>query len=629
MPDGPTAQRRPLTLEQAFSLAVERHRAGDLAAAQGLYRQILAAAPGHAPSHQHLGALALQRGDTAEAVTYFARALACDPAQAEAWINLATALRRLGRPAEAATAARRAVRLQPMLAEAWVTLGNLEDGAAAHSSAAQAAWRTAVAVQPALATALMRLGAAGPARRVWLERAARIDPGHLDTLVNLAAALHEEGSNPAAEAVARRAAALAPHSDAAWNNLGNSERYQDRPAEALHHYRRAVMLAAGVAGYHHNCGAAWENLDSPDEAAAAHRRALCLAPGMAAAWRSLASLRRAAGHSAEAIAAARRAVALAPDVTDHALTLAFCLLAAGRFAEGWTVYEARRRHAILRKSALDGPCWDGGPLAGRRLLVQCEQGLGDTLQFCRLVPGLAGRADSVTLRAPTTLLPLLDSLGVALADDTAPPPPHDLWVPLLSLPRLLAIDADTIPAAESYLRPPAERLAQWRQRLARLPRPRVGLVWAGNPGYSHDRRRSLPVSRLEPLLAADACFVSLQKGAAVDELAARSWPIESTIAQDLEDFADTAAVVADLDLVITVDTAVAHLAGALGRPVWIMLPFEADWRWLSGGESSPQGSPQGSPWYPSARLFRQRRAGDWDEVVARMSAALDVSLGER
>jgi hypothetical protein len=287
-------------------------------------------------------------------------------------------------------------------------------------------------------------------------------------------------------------------------------------------------------------------------------------------------------------------------------------LLGGDFAGGFEDYEWRRRDPRFAADfpAMAAPEWDGSPLAGRRLLVVAEQGLGDTIQFARFLPGLAALGGRVTLACAPTLVRLLQGLpGLAgVVSREAPPPPHDCFVFLLSLPRLCGVTLDTIPAPAGYLAvdpaPAAARESSGSRR--------VGLAWAGNPAHSNDQRRSLPTVALGGLKGiAGIDWVNLQQGAAGAELAIMH---RMTAPARVSDFADTAALIAGLDLVIAADTAVAHVAGALGRPVWIMLPHAPDWRWLLGRGDSP--------WYASARLFRQERPGDWAGVISRIAAEL-------
>jgi Glycosyltransferase family 9 (heptosyltransferase) len=315
------------------------------------------------------------------------------------------------------------------------------------------------------------------------------------------------------------------------------------------------------------------------------------------------------------------------DLAKLRLNEAYALLTLGRYALGWKGYEARwdtlvdgvpivRRHA-------KHPRWRGrGGLAGRTLLLHAEQGFGDTVQFVRYAPLLARRGARVVIEAQAPLVPLLRSLqGVAeVVPMGAALSAFDLQCPLLSLPLACGTTLATIPADVPYLAPPAERVRIWRRRLGRrrVGCRRVGLAWAGNAEYANDRNRSMPLSRLESFLARTDCELHVVQTPIrpADRAVLDRRPMVTDHSAALADFADTAALLSLMDLVISVDTAVAHLAGALARPTWLLLPFSAEWRWLTQRTDSP--------WYPTLRLFRQPAPGDWDAVLAAVTHALDA-----
>ena len=294
------------------------------------------------------------------------------------------------------------------------------------------------------------------------------------------------------------------------------------------------------------------------------------------------------------------------------------MLLAGDFSTGWREHEWRlKSHPELQRAFVQ-PLWLGDtPLAGKTILLHAEQGLGDTLQFCRYAPLVAAQGARVVLEVQTPLVELLrDLAGIASVVARGEPlPAFDLHCPLLSLPLAFGTTLDTIPAHIPYLHAPSERMAAWQARLGATTRPRIGLVWSGNAGHKRDRARSIPLYALMPLFDLDAAFVSLQKEVrAADAAVLQQTAKIIDVSPALETFADTAALIAQLDLVIAVDTSVAHLTGALGKPLWLLLPAAPDWRWLTARDDSP--------WYPTARLFRQTDTRVWGPVVARMRAAL-------
>ena len=354
-------------------------------------------------------------------------------------------------------------------------------------------------------------------------------------------------------------------------------------------------------------------------ASAVFRRILTDRPAHVDALINQGTTRLDQGRSRDAIVLYRRTVALSPSHTNAHVFAAMAYLRLGAFAIGWDLYEWRWRNEPslnFPQMTRDRPCWDGSDLAGKTILLHGEQGLGDTLQFCRYVP-LVARKAKVILAVLGPLCGLMATLGndIQVLRLGEPLPPFDLHCPLMSLARLFGTTADTIPQTGAYLRADACRSAVWHHRLGGRG-PRIGLAWSGNPRHSGDGRRSLPLARLLPLIwNSGADWHILQKDLREeDQGLVAATPRLTWHGDQLADFDDTAALVGALDLVIAVDTSVAHLAGALGVPTWLMLPFAPDWRWLEDRDDSP--------WYGSVRLFRQTRPGDWDGVIARIAEHL-------
>lgn len=408
----------------------------------------------------------------------------------------------------------------------------------------------------------------------------------------------------------RQAVARQPALDAAHGNLGTALLELNRPEEALAAYEAAIALNPRVAGTHSNLGRTLAALSRHEEAVAAYEAALALEPGLAGIHSNLGRTLVALNRHEEALLRFSRARELDPADPQYPLNLGITQLARGQFTAGWPDYEARwhsPRYPSPR--TYRQPRWDGSAeVAGKTIFLHFEQGLGDTIQFARYVPLLTERGARVVLEVPKGLLRLFRSLeGVAeLLGPGDPPPDFDFHAPLLSLPLAFQTTIENIPARVPYLSAPAVETEA-----------SVGLCWAGNPGNSNDHNRSIPLRELIPLLGVPGLrFLSLQRMLRDGEEAILRAYANVDIDTDRKgiDFADTAALIAGLDLVITVDTAVAHLAGALGKPVWVLLPFSAHWAWLRDREDSP--------WYPTATLFRQRRPGEWSGVVERVAHAL-------
>jgi tetratricopeptide (TPR) repeat protein len=644
-------------VQAAFAEALRRHQAGALGDAERLYRQILAVEPRHADSLHLLGVIAHQLGrhDVAaeligqaiavdarvaayqsnrglalreagrpeEAVACYRRAIALQPDFAEAHYSLGVALKDLGRPDEAVACCRRALALKPDYAEGHNDLGTaLKD--LGRLDEAVACYRTAITLRPDRAATHYNLGAA-------LQRQGRLDeavacyhraldlqPDFAAALGNLGAAWRDLGRPDEAEAVTRRALALDPDRAEWHDNLGTALQDLGRTDEAVACHGRAVELKPDFAGAHTHLGVARQGQGRLDEAMACHRRALALQPDLAEAHNNLGSALQDLGRTDEAAACTRQAIALKPDYADAHWNHAHCLLLGGEFRPGWDEYEWRWR---LKTAPYGGrprfaqPQWSGGAAAGRTILVWAEQGFGDFIQFSRYLPDLVRSGWRVVVEAPPAMRRLAASMpGVTVVAAGEPLPPFDVHCPLLSLPRAFATTLETIPAAGAILRPDADLVEHWRRRLARLDGLKLGIAWRGRQTHKRDRQRSLDPAWFSGILdLPGVSVVSLQPDGRAEELAALGVPVLDA-GPELGDFADTAALVAGLDLAISVDSAVCHLAATLGVPTWSLLEFAGEWRWLKDRSDSP--------WYPSMRLFRQPRAGDWPAVAAAVAAEL-------
>jgi Flp pilus assembly protein TadD len=503
---------------------------------------------------------------------------------------------------------------------------------------ALAAYRQAVMLQPGSAVAHHNLGNAlrdgGRLVEAVAEfrQALALKPDLMESHISLGNALARLGQLEEAVAVYRRATALKPSSAQAYSNLGCLLRAQGQLDAAMAAFRQAVALKPDLAEAHYNLGNGLYDQGLLEQASAAYRQALALRPGIAGAWNNLGNCLRDLDDLDAAIAAYRRAVAIEPNYADAHSNLALALLLHGDFAAAWPEHEWRWRcQGLIFPGPLPAPRWDGGDLAGRTILLRAEQGFGDTLQFIRYVPLVAARCGRVVVECQAELVTLLrgmPGIGQLVAHGDALPA-FDVYCPLLSLPLLFGTGLSNIPGTVPYLSADAARAEQWAARIASEAaaqgspgagrRPlRVGLAWAGRRTHINDHNRSIRPQALAPLgQVPQVSFYSLQKGSPApgappppSGLHLIDWTTE------LRDFADTAALVANLDLVITVDTSVAHLAGAMGKPVGVLLPFVPDWRWMRGRADSP--------WYPTMRLFRQPRRGDWEAVLRQVVVELQL-----
>ncbi|HSZ56384.1 MAG TPA: tetratricopeptide repeat protein [Tepidisphaeraceae bacterium] len=583
-----------VNIQQLFDDAARQHQAGQLREAERAYRQVLQAQPAHADALHMLGVVNAQLGNYDAAAALIRRAIEISPANAGYHANLGNVLQESGQLDDAVAAYGRAIALAPNLAEVYNNLAN----------------------------ALQHRGDIEQAVSAY-ERATTLRPDFPEAHFNRGNALQKLQRSKDAIAAYRQALALRPSYAEAHLHLGMALIANADVEVAIDAYRRALALREGFVEAHANLGRALLQVSRQDEAIAAFRRALILRPNQPDVEHELGNALREAGKLDEAIAAYQRSLATRPDFADSHFGLAWTYLLKGDFERGWAEYEWRSglRDAALWARHLAEPRWDGAELHGRRILLHAEQGFGDTFLAFRYVPMVLARSGRVVLQCPRPMLGLLGGQrGIEQAiEDGQPPPAIDVQCPLMSLPGVFATTLATIPADVPYIFAEPGMIEQWRERLGKPQGLQVGLVWSGKPAPAN---RSVALEALAPLAGiGNVRWHSLQVGDAA--AAARTPPPGMELldwSDRLTDFAQTAALIANLDLVITIDTAVAHLAGAMGKPLWVMLQYVPDWRWLLHRSDSP--------WYPTMRLFRQPRPGDWGAVASQIATALR-SLLER
>jgi tetratricopeptide (TPR) repeat protein len=552
-----------LTPHQALTLGLRHHQAGDLATAEQLYRQVLQVEPRHPTALQQLGLIALQQGRNDAAIDLLTESLRVNPSSPAAHFHLGRALRAQGRLEEGVVSYRQSLRLNA-------------GSAAAHNN---------------LGDALLEL-------ERWDEAAAAL----------------------------REAVRLKPDFPEAHNNLGTALSKQGRFEEAEAHCREALRLRPDYFPAASNLGILCRDQGKLEEAAAWLGRALHARPDCFPAWHNLGNALTEQGKLEEALACLTRAVRLKPDNAEAHRDRGMILLLQGDWEQGWPEYEWRHRCRESLPPPPGLPVWDGSPLAGRTILLLDEQGLGDNIQFARYVPLVKAQGGTVVLVCQPALARLFAGCpGVdrVVARGSDGPGPADVYVPLLNLSGIYRTTATTVPGGVPHFSIDPGLVETWRQELGDLPGFKVGISWQGNPRYGRDRGRSLPLAHFAPVAEVPgARLFSLQKNVGSEQLpsfAERFGVVD--LGPRLADPVDTAAVMRNLDLVITSDTMVAHLAGALGVPVWVALGRVADWRWLLDREDSP--------WYPTMRLFRQKAGGDWADVFARAAAELRGLVAER
>lgn len=645
---------QPADIAAGLKRAVGFHQQGQLDLAEPLYREVLARAPAHFDALHLLGVLQYQKGRYEAAVELIGNALKLSSSQPAAHSNLGLALQKLGRPQEALASFDRALALRPDYAEALNNRGHALRKLG-RPQEALAGFERALSLKPGYVEALGNrasvLQALGRPEEALAscDRALALKPGDADAHGNRGSILQVLERPAEALASYDRALALNPDDARAHCNRGVTLQALKRTQEALASYDRALGLDPDYVEALSNRSDALRELGRPAEALASCDRALALEPGCTAALCNRSAALQQLGCPAEALASCDRALELEPDYAEalynrgttlqmlnrpeealasygRALALepghaaahwneSLCRLLTGDFERGWREYEWRGRNDRLNpwKRDFSQPPWLGGqPIAGRTILLHAEQGLGDTIQFCRYARLVAERGATVLLEVQPPLRPLLEGLrGVSrLLTQGEALPAFDCHTPLLSLPLAFDTRLDSIPADVPYLGSDPERVDEWRARLGPRLLPRVGLTWSGTLGHKNDHNRSIPLAQCAGLLPGGVQAVSLQKDLRASDAATLEARGDILHFGDaLMDFADTAALVELMDVVVTVDTSVAHLAGAMGKPVWILLPFAPDWRWLLEREDSP--------WYPTARLFRQPAIGDWASVIDR------------
>lgn len=470
----------------------------------------------------------------------------------------------------------------------------------------------------AQARAWHQAGQLDRARQGYLALLARW-PGHAPALAMLGLVDAQQGQLAPAALRFEQSLRCNPAQPTVLVQLGRVLGLLQRDDEAMGCFRQAIALQPDLAAAHANLGQALRRQQRLDEALRCCQRAVELAPGDALAHYFLGNVLRAMGRLAPALRSYQRSTEIDPQLADGHWNQSLLHLMLGDLAPGWRLYEWRWRvgSGVQQQRRFAQPLWLGETLlAGKTLLVHAEQGLGDTLQMCRYLPALAAQGARLLLQVPARLTALLATLDCPLqiVDNDQPLPLFDLHCPIMSLPLAMKTTLTSVPTAPRYLSADPTRVEAWRRRLGPKTRPRVGLVWRGAAGHPDDARRSVELTQLQALWRADIEWhglqIELRPG---DQALADAAGISLHCAQQ-QDFADTAALLSQLDLVIAVDTSVAHLAGAMGLPLWLMLAQPADFRWLLDRSDSP--------WYPSARLFRQSRPGDWAAVLQAMAQAL-------
>jgi tetratricopeptide (TPR) repeat protein/glycosyltransferase involved in cell wall biosynthesis len=642
--------------------AVRLHQQGELEAAQLIYAGVLDVDPQNPDALHLMGLIAYQREDYTTAVDLIARAIQLNPLYPVYHKNLGNAYKAMGRLEQAAGYFLAALEQQPAYVEAYIDLGNIRQIQRQYQQAIDI-YQKALELSPDNPDIYNNLGAAYHELGSWpkaidcfqaalqrrpdqrevhnnlgnaLQAAGRYDDaiecyrhavrhggGHPKIWLNLGNACRKIGKLPEAMEHYQRALDIDPNSAEALNNLANLFKEQGDYEKALPLYQKSTRLDPDNPDFHFNTGLLHHLQNHIDPALASYRKAVEIEPGYAEAWLNIGKIRHETHAFDQALNSYRKAIEINPDYAEARFNRSLTLLTIGELADGFREYEWRfecPKWQSVYPHLLQAPRWDGSAFRGQRLLVFSEQGIGDTLQFIRYLPAVKALGGEVIFETLPELLTLLkDFKGVdglaGLSMQKKAAETYDLQIPLMSLAALFCTDLASVPADVPYIQADPAKVRCWSRKIGGAGL-KVGLVWAGKPEHENDHRRSCPLNQLKPLLQIRGVeFIGLQKGRAAGQMERLPRDLQFVnFGSSLNDFADTAAVIDCLDLVIAVDTAVAHLAGVMGKPVWLLLPYTPDWRWLMDRSDSP--------WYPTMRLFRQPGPDDWPAAVRTVCDAL-------
>jgi len=586
------------TIAETMENAVRHHQDGHLQQAEQLYRLVLQSNPNNPGALHSLGTLAHQIGKHDVAVELIGKAIETNPQVPQFHNTLGLVLEALGKFEQAVLTYQQAVSVKPDYAEAYHNMAIALQSQCQYAAAIEKC-REAISIKPDYAEAYNTL------------------------------AFSQEKQQQYAEAIEnyRQALKFKPDFAEAYNHLGVVLNGQGLSSEAIENYRRALQLDPDYAEVYNNLGIALKEREQFAEAITSFEQALQLEHDFAEAYYNLANSLRDEGQCTEAIENYKQAIQNKPDYAEAHWNMSLTLLLSGNYMEGWKGYRWRRNAdlKILTDFHRSGkPRWDGSDFKDKRLFVHFEQGLGDNIQFVRYLPRVKARGGTVIFETLKPLIGLLQGFpGIDELIEYCPPNKasvkFDVYTSLLDLPNIFGTTLETIPAEVPYIYADPAKAKHWRSKLTG-PDFKVGIVWAGSPEHGNDRYRSCKLEFFKPLTKIDGVrLFGLQKGKAatqMDELA-DTIPV-TNISKEFEDFTDTAAAIENLDLVISVDTSVLHLAGAMGRPVWTLLPFVPEWRWMLDREDSP--------WYPTMRLFRQSNWNRWDHLFQQVAEELKIMV---
>jgi tetratricopeptide (TPR) repeat protein len=616
--------------------AVQLHQSGNLSEAESLYRKILVVDPAHADALHLLGVTAYQTGQNSRAIEYIQKAIGINPSMPQYYNNLGNAFLNSEETDEAVKCFEDALRINPDYIEACNNLGNALKNKG-ETERALDYYTKAIVLNPDyipvinnLANLLKKLGRTDEAV-IHYKKAISLDPGVSETYFNLADALKDLDMFDDAIEQYRQAISIRPDFAEAYSDLGNILKKIKKYDEAIENYRKAISLKPDFAEAYNNLSDTYRVLGKFSESVDLGLKAIQVKPDFESAYVNLGNIYLAQGNYNASIEQYQKAIEIRPNYPDAHYNMGLLLLLMGEFEEGWKEYGWRFKSKEIADQIgyrdLGIPVWNGTPLNGRTILIMSEQGFGDQIQFARYIPLIKEMGGRVLFECHKELMPLFESFeGI----DRLLEKPYnsdsgentDVCVQLLNLPGIFGAKLDNMLADVPYLKADPGSADKWESRFNRAS-IKIGIVWAGNPKHSNEGNRSCKLSDFTLLSSIpDVELFSLQKDGMNGNYESHLSAMKVIdLGKEIGDFNDTASIIEKLDLVISVDTSVAHLAGSLGRPVWTLLPFIPDWRWMLDREDTP--------WYPTMKLFRQREPGDWEDVLNRVTVKLLNYIKER
>tara|TARA_B100000809_G_scaffold263615_1_gene317282 strand:- start:563 stop:2491 length:1929 start_codon:yes stop_codon:yes gene_type:complete len=611
---------KSVDIDARVNQAIACHRSGQLQQAEQICQQILDIDPQNAEVLNLFGLIACQAEKYEIAVDLISHALEIAPNQPLFLNNLGVALYRQGKCDKAVETYQRAIQIQPDFVEAYNNLGNLFEAEERYKEAIEVYYQAldmqpdSVEIHNNLGVTLYKQGKCDKAIETY-QRVIQIQPDFAEAYNNLGMALKKKGELDAAVQVHHQALRIQPDFAEAHRNLGDILQKQGKYDKAVEAYQRAIQIQPNYAAAYNNLGIAWQKQGKLEQAIQIYHKTLVIRPNYPQAYNNLANTLKEQGKLQGAVQAYHKAIEINPSYIDAHKNLGIVLLLQGDFQRGWQEYEWRLKSDDLCIANRAQTRWDGSSLSGKTILLYAEQGFGDTIQFIRYVHLLVEYDTEIIVECQPELLQLFKNIGAIkktiVMGESAPK--FDVNASLLSLPRILGTDLNSIPVKSPYLYTKSGSHTD----LEMCSEYKVGIVWAGNLKHPNDNNRSVELQQFSVLFDVEACqFFSLQVGKRRNDII--RYHYSNTIIDlggDFSNFSDTAAAILELDLVISVDTAVAHLTGALGKPIWVLLPFMPDWRWLLEREDTP--------WYPTMRLFRQTDTRDWAGVLQKVRFALE------